>query len=48
MFVSPRRYETIGAMRLSLAYGLIAALYVLRAPWPLLSRVYDRLCSRRT
>src|SRR5262245_38328655 len=30
--VSPRRYEEIGRARLTLAYGLIAKLYVLRVP----------------
>ena len=46
MLLSARRFETVGPARLTLAYGLIAALYILRAPWSLLSRLYDRLCSR--
>jgi rSAM/selenodomain-associated transferase 2 len=42
-----RRYQAIGPARLTFAYGLIAALYYLRAPLPLLSRTYRRLCCRR-
>ena len=46
--VDPRRYEAIGPLRVTLAYGLIAALYMLRVPLPLLSRIYERLCCRGT
>jgi rSAM/selenodomain-associated transferase 2 len=42
-----RRYRAIGPLRLTLAYGLIAILYFFHAPLPLLSRIYDRFCSRR-
>jgi rSAM/selenodomain-associated transferase 2 len=45
--VDPRRYEAVGPLRVTLAYGLIAALYLLRVPLPLLSRIYARLCCRR-
>jgi len=41
---SPRRYEEIGPYRLSATYVLLSALYILRVPIPLLSRIYDRLC----
>ena len=41
-----RRYQAIGPARLTVAYGLIAALYYLHAPLPLLSRIYDRLCCQ--
>jgi rSAM/selenodomain-associated transferase 2 len=47
IIVDDRRYQAIGPTRLTLAYGLIAALYLLQAPLPLLSRIYDRLCCRR-
>ena len=46
--VDPRRYEAIGPLRVTLAYGLIAALYMLHVPLPLLSRIYERLCCRGT
>jgi len=37
---SPRRYERRGAYRTTLVYGLILGLYVLRAPVPVLARLY--------
>jgi rSAM/selenodomain-associated transferase 2 len=44
---SPRRYEEIGAYRLTAFYLLLSALYVLRFPIPFLARIYDRFCLRR-
>jgi rSAM/selenodomain-associated transferase 2 len=42
--VSPRRYETIGATRLTFAYGSIATLYLFGVSLSLLARVYGRTC----
>jgi rSAM/selenodomain-associated transferase 2 len=42
--VSPRRYETIGRARLTLAYGLIATLYTFGVPLSVLDRIYRRTC----
>ena len=47
IIVSPRRYETIGPVRLSLAYGLIAALYVFGVPLKKLASIYKRTCCKR-
>ncbi len=44
LVVDARRYEAVGPMRLTLAFGLIATLYMCRAPWPLLAGLYRRLC----
>jgi rSAM/selenodomain-associated transferase 2 len=44
IIVSPRRYETIGPARLTLAYGLIATLYTLGVPLSVLARIYRRTC----
>src|SRR5207247_8866016 len=41
--VNPRRYEAIGRLRLTLAYGLIASLYILCFPLPRLAAVYKLL-----
>jgi rSAM/selenodomain-associated transferase 2 len=46
--VSPRRYETIGPVRLSLAYGSIATLYVLGVPLAKLASIYQRTCFKRS
>ena len=43
---SPRRYEKIGPWRLTLTYGLIALLYLLRVPVPVLAAIYRRTCAR--
>jgi len=48
LVVSPRRYEAIGPVRLSLIYGLIAMLYTARVPLPLLAAIYRHTCHRRT
>jgi rSAM/selenodomain-associated transferase 2 len=42
--VSPRRYEEVGRARLTFAYGLIAALYVLGVPLSVLAQIYRRTC----
>jgi rSAM/selenodomain-associated transferase 2 len=43
---SPRRYETVGRARLTLAYGLIAALYVFGVPLSKLASIYGRTCCK--
>ena len=43
---SPRRYERIGPWRLTLTYGVIAFLYLLRVPIPVLARIYRRTCAQ--
>jgi rSAM/selenodomain-associated transferase 2 len=47
ILASPRRYETIGPVRLTLAYGLIAALYVFGIPLEKLASIYKRTCFTR-
>ena len=42
--ISPRRYEAIGPLRLSLAYGLLGFLYLLGIPAEKLAALYNRLC----
>ena len=42
---SPRRYETVGPLRLTFAYGLIATLYVLRIPLSALAKIYRHTCA---
>jgi rSAM/selenodomain-associated transferase 2 len=42
--VSPRRYETVGPMRLTFAYGSIATLYFLGVSLSTLARIYRRTC----
>jgi rSAM/selenodomain-associated transferase 2 len=46
ILVSPRRYESIGRLRLTLAYGLIAMLYIFGAPLPKLASLYGRMCCK--
>jgi hypothetical protein len=46
ILVSPRRYHTIGPVRLTLAYGLIAALYVFGIPLKKLALIYKRMCCK--
>jgi rSAM/selenodomain-associated transferase 2 len=43
---SPRRYEDVGPWRLTLTYGIIALLYFLRVPNPILARIYRNTCAR--
>jgi rSAM/selenodomain-associated transferase 2 len=47
---SPRRYEAVGPMRLTLAYGFIATLYLFGVPTCALSRIHRNACCvlRRT
>jgi rSAM/selenodomain-associated transferase 2 len=44
---STRRYETIGPARLTMAYGLIATLYVFGVPLSKLASLYARTCCPR-
>jgi rSAM/selenodomain-associated transferase 2 len=44
ILVSPRRYEAIGRVRLTLAYGAIATLYAFGFPSSVLVRIYQRTC----
>jgi rSAM/selenodomain-associated transferase 2 len=44
ILASPRRYETIGRLRLTVAYGLIATLYNFGVPLPKLASIYKRTC----
>ncbi len=46
LITSPRRYERIGPWRLTVTYGLIALLYLLRVPIPVLARIYRRTCAQ--
>ena len=41
---SPRRYEAVGPLRLTLAYGFIATLYLFGVPTSALSRIYRNAC----
>ena len=41
---SPRRYEAVGPLRLTLAYGFIATLYLFGVPPSGLFRIYQRAC----
>jgi rSAM/selenodomain-associated transferase 2 len=47
ILASPRRYETIGRARLTLAYGFIATLYIFGIPLSKLASIYERVCCRR-
>ncbi|CAN5525234.1 TIGR04283 family arsenosugar biosynthesis glycosyltransferase [soil metagenome] len=47
MIVSPRRYEAVGPLRLTLAFGLIALLYAIGIPRRALERLYNRFCLPR-
>jgi rSAM/selenodomain-associated transferase 2 len=46
ILVSPRRYETIGRVRLTMGYGLIAMLYIFGAPLSKLASLYGRICCK--
>ena len=41
---SPRRYETVGPVRLTFAYGSIATLYLFGVSLSMLARIYSRTC----
>jgi hypothetical protein len=47
ILASPRRYETIGRARLTLAYGFIATLYFFGVPLSRLASIYERICCQR-
>jgi rSAM/selenodomain-associated transferase 2 len=47
ILASPRRYETIGPVRLTLAYGLITVLYIFGIPLSKLACIYERTCCKR-
>jgi len=46
ILASPRRYEIVGRMRLTLAYGLIATLYIFGVPLSKLASLYGRMCCK--
>lgn len=48
LIVSPRRYEAVGPVRLTFAFGLIAMLYACGAPRWLLGTLYQRMCVATT
>jgi rSAM/selenodomain-associated transferase 2 len=45
--VNPRRYESVGRVRLTLAYGVIATLYIFGIPLSILTSIYKRMCRDR-
>jgi rSAM/selenodomain-associated transferase 2 len=47
ILASPRRYEAIGRVRLTLAYGFIATLYVFGVSSSRLASIYGRMCCQR-
>jgi rSAM/selenodomain-associated transferase 2 len=47
LLVSPRRYESVGRVRLTLVHGLIATLYVFGVPLSMLASIYNRICCSR-
>jgi len=44
ILVSPRRYESVGSVRLTLAHGVIATLYIFGVPLSMLASIYLRMC----
>lgn len=48
LLANPRSYERVGALRLTLAYGLIASLYAIGVPSRVLVAIYRRTCSGST
>jgi len=44
ILASPRRYEVIGRLRLTMAYGFVATLYNFGVPLPKLASIYKRTC----
>jgi rSAM/selenodomain-associated transferase 2 len=44
ILASPRRYETIGRLRLTVAYGFIVTLYNFGVPLSKLASIYKRTC----
>jgi rSAM/selenodomain-associated transferase 2 len=47
ILVNPRRYESVGRVRLTLAYGVIATLYIFGIPLSILTSIYQRICRDR-
>ena len=47
ILVSPRRYESVGSVRLTLAHGVIATLYIFGVPLSMLASIYKRICCDR-
>src|SRR5882724_10968976 len=47
ILVSPRRYESVGSVRLTLAHGVIATLYIFGVPLSMLASIYKRMCCDR-
>jgi rSAM/selenodomain-associated transferase 2 len=47
ILVNPRRYESVGRIRLTLAYGVIATLYFFGIPLSILTSIYKRICRDR-
>jgi rSAM/selenodomain-associated transferase 2 len=47
ILVNPRRYESVGRVRLTLAYGVIATLYIFGVPLSILISIYKRTCRDR-
>jgi rSAM/selenodomain-associated transferase 2 len=47
ILVNPRRYKSVGRVRLTLAYGVIATLYTFGAPLSILTSIYQRICRDR-
>jgi rSAM/selenodomain-associated transferase 2 len=48
ILISPRRYETVGRARLTLAYGFIATLYIFGVPLAKLASIYRRICCKHS
>ena len=48
LIANPRRYQQIGPVKLTCAYGLIAMLYFLRIPIPILATIYRKTCALPT
>jgi rSAM/selenodomain-associated transferase 2 len=44
ILASPRRYETVGRVRLTLAHGFVATLYIFGVPLSKLASIYNRTC----
>jgi rSAM/selenodomain-associated transferase 2 len=47
ILVNPRRYESVGRVRLTLAYAIIATLYVFGVRLSILTSIYKRMCRDR-
>jgi len=47
ILVNPRRYKSVGSVRLTLAHGVIATLYIFGVPSSVLASIYRRMCCDR-